>query len=407
MHIIQEIVIIVFFLFFSAVFSAAETALLSLDSVKIKRIQKRNRDPRYILGLLAHPSRFLTTILIGNMLVNIMLTSFLTSLCLRLFAAKGVALSIAISTLLILVFGEVTPKIFATKKPEEFSYSVARFITVFGIAIRTLANVFHAFSNMIIRLLGISFIKEPTLTHEELKSVIEMSHREGLVKENEKEMIRSVLELTQTTVQEIMTPRPDIKALPLEASQEQALRRIQTIKHSKFPVYKETIDNIAGILYAKDLFFAPGKDFKELIHPAIFVPETRKIDDLLKDFQTQNIKIAIVVDEYGNTYGMVTLEDILEEIVGEIYDEYETKENFIETINAATFRVSGKTSVDYVNDELDLGIPSGDYETIAGYALYLFEKIPREGDKIQKGRSVFSIESMAGKRIKSILVEKL
>lgn len=407
MSIIEYFAIIIFFLFFSAIFSASETAFLSLDAVKIKRIQKRYSDVHFVVGLLTQLQRFLTTILIGNMLVNITLTAFLTSLCLKAFGSQGLAFSIVVATFLVLIFGEVVPKVLATKKPEDFAYSIARFITLFSVIIHPLSSIFNAVSKAIMNVVGLRLISEPSLTHEELKSVIEMSHREGLVKENEKEMIRSVLELTRTSVFEIMTPRPDIKALSFDRTQEEALRRLKKIQHSKFPVYKETVDNIVGILYAKDLFLSPEKDFKAFIKPAVFVPETRKIDDLLKDFQSQNIKIAIVVDEYGSVCGLVTLEDILEEIVGEIYDEYETKENFIAPLGGKVFRISGKTSVYYVNEVLQLGIPPGDYDTIAGYMLFLFGKIPREGERVKKDALSYCVETMAGRRIKSILLEKL
>jgi CBS domain containing-hemolysin-like protein len=260
---------------------------------------------------------------------------------------------------------------------------------------------------MCIKAIGVRLDKEPTLTQEELKAVIEVSHRHGVMKENEKEMIRSVLELTQTKAQEIMTPRPDIKLLSLDSNQQDALRFLRETKHSKIPVYKDTRDNIAGVLYAKDLFFSPDKDFKTLIKPVLFVPATKKIDDLLKDFQSQNSKIAIVVDEYGNTYGMVTFEDILEEIVGEIYDEFETAEKFVEKIDDKTYRVSGKTPIYLVNDELNIGIASGDYDTIAGYMLFLFTRIPLEGEIIKVGNLSFKIEKLAGRRIKYIIIERL
>lgn len=407
MNLARDFIIIIFLLFFSAIFSATETAFFSLDPVKIKRIQKRYNDVHFVVGLLTQLQRFLTTILIGNMLVNITLTTFLTALCIRVFGPQGLVLSIGVATFLLIIFGEVVPKTFAIKKPEDFAYGVARFITIFSTLIHPLSSIFHTLSNAIMAIAGVRFITEPPLTHEELKSVIEMSHREGLVKENEKEMIRSVLELTQTSVFEIMTPRPDIKALSFDWTQEQALHHLKKIQHSKFPVYRETIDNIVGILYAKDLFLSPDKDFKTFIKPAVFVPETRKIDDLLNDFQSQNSKIAIVVDEYGSIYGLVTLEDILEEIFGEIYDEYETRENFVETIDSKVFRISGKTSIYYVNETLQLGIPPGDYETIAGYMLFLFGKIPHEGERTKKGNFSYCVETMAGRRIKSILLEKL
>jgi len=160
-------------------------------------------------------------------------------------------------------------------------------------------------------------------------------------------------------------------------------------------------------LYAKDLFFSPDRDFRTLARSAIFIPETKKIDELLKDFQSQKSKIAIVVDEYGNTYGLVTFEDILEEIVGEIYDEFEVKERFIEKLDKETFRISGKSPIDLVNEELNMNIPKGDYDTIAGYMLFLFEKIPQEGEIFKKGKLSFCIEKLVARRIKSIILKRI
>ena len=403
---LHELILIGLLLFLSALFSGSETALVSLDSIKIKRLQRQNKDIKYLQRLLSNPSRFLTTILIGNTLVNIMLSTVLTSILVRTLGDRGLAVSIGIATFLLLIFGEVTPKTFAIKQAESFSYNVARPLEIFARIIYPLRLIFSRLATMFIKTVGIRLDKEPTLTQEELKSVIELSHKHGAVKENEKEMIQSVLELTQTDVQTIMTPRPDIKALSLEKNQKQALEFLKNIKHSKIPIYRDSIDNITGVLYAKDLFFSPERDFRSLIRPAVFVPETKKIDELLKDFQSQNSKIAIVVDEYGNTYGLVTLEDILEEVVGEIYDEFETKEKFIEKLDDNTFRISGKTPIDFVNEELNINIPEGDYDTIAGYMLFLFEKIPQERESVRKGSLYFSIEKLAGRRIKSIILKK-
>lgn len=404
---LQEILLICVLLFFSALFSGSEAALVSLDYIKIKRIQKHNKDIGYLQGLLSNPTRFLTTLLIGNMLVNILLSTILTSILIKTLGDKGLAVSIGVATFLLLIFGEITPKVFAIKRADEFSYNIARPLEIFTRMIFPLRFIFERVSNMLIKALGIQLYKEPMLTQEELKSVIELSHRHGVVKDNEKEMIRSVLELTQTAVQEIMTPRPDIKALSLDKNQEQITEFLKNIKYSKVPAYRETIDNITGVLYAKDLFFSPDKDYRSFIRPAMFVPATKRIDELLKDFQSQNSKVAIVVDEYGNTYGLVTLEDILEEIVGEIYDEFDTKESFIEKINDNSFRISGRAPIYIVNEELKVHIPQGDYDTIAGYMLFLFKKIPQEGECIKKGSFSFCIEALAGRRIKTIIFQKI
>jgi putative hemolysin len=335
-----------------------------------------------------------------------MLSTVLTSILIRNFGGKGLAISIVLCTFLLLIFGEVTPKILAIKKAEDFSHNIARPLEIFTKLIFPLRYIFNRIADTFIKAVGIHLDKEQALTPEELKAVIELSHRHGIVKENEKEMIRSVLELTQTNVLEIMTPRPDIKALSLDTSQNDALELLKHIKYSKVPVYKDTVDNITGILYSKDLFFSPDKDFKTLIKPPIFIPETKRIDELLKDFQTQKTKIAVVVDEYGSTCGVVTLEDILEEIVGEIYDEFDTKEKFIEKISDKSFRIDGKSPIYLINDKLDTDIPEGDYDTVAGYVLFLFKKIPQEGEFVKKGNKLFRIDKLAGRRIKSIILEK-
>jgi len=404
---IYELIILGMLLFFSALFSGSETALLSLDSIKIKRIQKQSKNTNYLLKLISNPSRFLTTILIGNLIVNISLSALLTSILIRNFPDRGLAIAIGASTCLLLIFGELTPKTLGIKQAEGFSIHIARPLEIFARIIYPFRKILNTLSRFFIKIIGIRLEKQEPLTQEELGSILELSHRHGVVKENEKEMIRSVLELTRTTAQEIMTPRPDINAVAEKLTQQEILDYLKKVKHSKIPVYKGTIDSITGVLYAKDLFLFPDKDFKSLIKPAIFVPETIKIDELLKDFQSQNAKIAIVVDEYGNTYGLVTLEDILEEIVGEIYDEFESPEEFVQKLEKKIYRISGKAPVDIVKKELHLKIPQGDYETIAGYLTFLFEKIPREGECVEKGGFSFCVEKMAGKRIKSIILKKL
>lgn len=404
---LQEFIIFAVFLFFSALFSGSETSLVSLDSIKLKRIHKRSQNIDYLTKLLSNPSRFITTILIGNTLVNTLLSTLLTSVLIRAFGGVGLAISIFLSTFLLLVFGEVTPKILAIKKAEDFAYNIARPLDIFAKLVFPLRYIFDKVANAFIKAIGIKLDKESGLSQEELKAVIELSHKHGVVKENEKEMIRSVLELTQTHVKEIMTPRPDIKALSVDRSQNEAMELLKHVQYSKIPVYKDNIDNIVGILYSKDLFFSPDKDFKTLVKPAMFVPETKKIDELLKDFQSQKTKIAIAVDEYGNTYGLVTLEDILEEIVGEIYDEFDTKEKLVEKMDEKTFRIKGNTPIYLVNAELNVEIPEGNYDTIAGYVLFLFKKIPQEGESVIKRNKLFRVEKLVGKRIKSIILEKL
>jgi CBS domain containing-hemolysin-like protein len=258
----------------------------------------------------------------------------------------------------------------------------------------------------IISFFGLNMKKEPTLTEEEFKTVMEVGHRHGVVGKSEKEMVVSILELTTTTAQEVMTPRMDIKAISDAWDRDKAVSFAKQIRHSKLPVYKDYYDNIFGVIFTRELFLEEAKTLTELIKPVMFVPETKKISDLIMEFYRQKAKIAIVVDEHGGTAGLVTLEDVLEEIFGEIHDGSVAIENLIELLGINSFRVIGKAPIYKVNDDCGLSIAQGDYDTLAGFLLYKFGKIPQEGERIEAAGAVFTIEKVLGRRIKSVLVEK-
>lgn len=393
-------------LFFSAFFSGSETALFSLNPIKLRKMERRHKDVRTISNLLKEPSHLLITILIGNTLVNVILSVVATSLSLELFGSKGLVLAIGAVTFLLLVFGEVTPKTFAIEKGETFSLIVAGPLKYFSRLVFPLRNVLYLIANSAIRLTKTGSKNEPTLTEEELKTIIDVGHREGVVKKEEREMIRSVLEFTDTEAKDIMTPRVDIKAASLDMKQEEFLEFAREIKHSKIPVYEKSIDKIVGVVNAKEVFLNLERNFVEAIRPVIFIPGTKKIDDLLKTLDQKKTKIAIIVDEHGGTDGLLTLEDILEEIFGEIYDEFETPEHLIEWINDKRFKVSGKVAVGEINEKLNLNIPEGEYETFAGFVLELLDKIPVEGERVRFKDLTFLIEKMIGKRIKTVLIER-
>lgn len=393
-------------LFLSAFFSGSETALFSLNTIKLRKMERRGKDTRIISELLKEPSRLLVTLLIGNTLVNVVISVVATSLSLQLFGNKGLGLAIGVVTFLLLIFGEVTPKTFAIEKGESLSLIVAKPLKYFSHLIFPLRNILRLIADRLIRLTRISSKREPTLTEEELKTIIDVGHREGVVKKGEREMIRSVLEFTDTEARDIVTPRVDIKAASLDMTQQEFLEFARKIKHSKIPVYENSVDKVVGVIYAKETFLNPERSFVESIRPVAFIPGTKKIDDLLKAFDEQKTKIAIVVDEYGGTDGLVTLEDILEEIFGEIYDEFETPEHLIEKIDDKRFKVSGKVAIIDVNEKLNLNIPEGEYETLAGFVLELLDKIPVEGERVKFKDLTFVIEKMIGKRIKMVLIRR-
>lgn len=399
--------LLVVFLSFSAFFSASETALFSLDVIKIKRLAQEGKNTSNILRLMENPLRCLTTILAGNTLVNIAISALITSLLLDLFGGKGVSISVGVTTLVLLMFGEVTPKTVAIHNNERIAYLVAGPLYFFERLFRPFLFLSTRICDRIISFLKLQPKKEPTLTEEEFRTVMEVSHRHGVVAKNEKEMIVSILELTTTAAHEVMTPRMDVRAISLAWDRERILEFARSTQYSRFPVYKDSLDNIIGVLYAKDLFLETEKPVADLIRPVMFVPSTKRIHELIKEFTRQNVSIAVVVDEYGGAVGVMTLEDILEEIFGEIHDEFEPAEKLIETLDPQTFRVSGKTPIEQVGAECGLAIKEGPYKTMAGFVLDIFGKIPLEGESLETSQAEYTVEKLAGRRIKSVRVKKL
>ncbi len=403
---ILKFVLLAVLLFLSAFFSASETALFSLDSIKIKRLAQSGRDTSRIIRLMENPLRCLTTILAGNTLVNIAIAAVMTSLLMDFWGDAGVSASIGVTTFILLLFGEVTPKTIAIHNNERLSYLLSGPLYVFERLFRPFLFLSTKICDTIISAMGWQPKKEPTLTEEEFKTVIEVVHKHGIVGKNEKEMVVSILELTTTTAQEVMTPRMDIKAISLEWDAARVREAARAGMHSRFPVYKGSFDNIQGVVSAKDLFLEPERPVADLVRPAMFVPATKRISDLIKDFYKQDVRIAVVVDEYGGTAGLVTLEDILEEIFGEIHDEFKAPEKMVESLDRGVFRLSGKVSVEEAARICGLRINKGDYETMAGFLLDVFGKIPSEGESIQTQDGEFTVEKVAGRRIKSMILKK-
>ncbi len=389
----------------SAFFSASETALFSLDSIKIKRLTQEGKNTSLIIRLLESPMRCLTTILAGNTLVNIAVSAIITSILIEIFGAKGVGISIVVTTVILLLFGEVTPKTIAIHNNERISYLFAAPLYFFERAMKPLVFIASRICDSIIDLLRLNLKKEPTLTEDEFRTVMEVGHRHGVVGKSEKEMVVSILGLTTTTAQEIMTPRMDIKAISANWDRPRIVEFARQARHSKLPIFKNSFDNILGMVSSKRLFLEESKEAPDLIEPVIFVPETKLIDGLIKDFYKHKSKMAIVVDEYGGTSGMVTLQDILDEIFGEIYDEFKVKERLVEQLGEKLFRVSGKALISKVSDDCGIDIPPGDYDTIAGFLLYSCGHIPFEGEKIEAALAIFTVEKVMGRRIKSVILE--
>ncbi len=402
---IYKLFLIIILLLLSAFFSGSETALFSLDALTLRKLERQGKNTRHIKFLLSNPVQLLATILIGNMLVNTSASVLVSSIAIQAFGDLGMGMAIGIMTLLLLLFGEITPKTLALERAATISFLCARPLIYFAKVIFPLRRPLRRITDSLIPVWTKPQTNEPTVTEEELKTIIDLGQREGVVAKQEREMIRAVLEFTDTDVREVLTPRVDIKAISIDSSQEQALQLAREYRHSKIPIYKNNLDKIMGVIYAKELFLHPKRKFTELIKPVLFVPDTKQIDELLQMFERQKLKIAIVVDEYGGTDGMVTMEDLLEEIFGEIYDEFETPEKLIEDLGDNRYRIVGKMTIKDVNEALRLNLPEEEYETIAGLVMDRLGKIPAVGEKVKENNIVLTVDKRIAKRITSVIIE--
>lgn len=389
-----RLILLGIFLLLSGIFSGSETALTALSKIKIKSLQERFGEEAKILSLwLHHPQRLLTTILVGNNFVNIAASAIATSIAINFAQNRGipnsnaVGLATGVMTFVILVFGEIVPKTFAHANSEKIAPKAIKFIHVLSLVLFPVVKFLSWISLGITRLFGGKSVKfEPLLAFEEIKSVISVGEREGVLEEEEKEMIEGIFEIGETRVSEIMVPRIDMFTIELKISLSEAVRQIKERGYSRVPVFNKRMDNIVGVLYAKDLLKIWEEEetnkikLKDLIRKPYFVPESKKLNDLLREFRREKTHIAIVVDEYGGTAGLVTIEDVLEEIVGEIEDEYDRGKKLWKKLGSRTFLMDAKLEIDKANEELNLNIPEDDFESVGGFVIDFLGRVPQKGE---------------------------
>ena len=400
---VVNIFLFIFFIILSAFFSGSETAIFSLSNLKLRRIAQKYPKGKVVSNLLRRPTHLLSAIVFGNLLVNIGLVSLATTICVQIWGNKGFFIAVLVSGTLILFLGEILPKTIAIYAAEKLSLSLSPILSVFSKVfspfIIIIERIVEIFSSLIIRK-----PKKSTLNNEEFKTALLLSKKDGQISAQEEEMISYVLEFKDTQASEILTARIDIQGIDTNLSQKDVIALLRKIKHSKFPVFEGSLDNIVGILYAKDVFLDPDKDYHEFLHKPVLIPESKGIDDILKLFLEMGERVAIVLDEYGGTEGLITAEDIIEEIFGEIYDEFESIQEPLEKIDQRKHRVYGKTNVKTVNLELGLDFPEEE-DTIAGFLLSHMEKIPKPGDKLKFKNVEFTIERATVRRIVSVILE--
>jgi len=415
---IFEVIALFGFIILSAFFSGTETALFSLNKLQLKKMQKKEENNwrvKSISRLLDDPQRTLISILIGNMFVNISTSSLATYLAIKLFGNIGVGIASGIMIFIILVFGEIVPKSLAVANAEGISKKVARPIEIISIGLLPLIRFFKMIVNIMYYFFGKKSTKEKKeITEEDLITLIEVGKDEGVIEEEEKKMIRNIFEFGDTMVKEVMIPRVDMDCIPSDTKLNSILKLIKKMGHSRIPVYEETVDNIIGILYAKDLLGIYEKwytskekfDLKQVARKAYFVPENKKIDDLLDIFQRDKIQIAIAIDEYGGTAGLVTMEDVVEEVVGEIIDEYDKEIKLFEITEDNTLIADGNINIEKINHILNIEIPENDFETLGGFIFDLLGRVPKKGEKIKYQNFQMVIERVIKNRIRRVKIIK-
>ena len=399
-----QIIILVILLLLSGFFSSAETALFSISSTKARHLAKKDRAGRLINAMKEDPHRLLSTILIGNNVVNVGASALATSVTIKLFPGYAVGIATGVMTLLILVFGEVFPKSIATRN----NVFIGR-LAIYPVY--WLSIIFYPlliFLNFIPRITG-KIKKSPRVTEEELMTIVEAVEEEGQIKEEEKELIHNIFEFDDTAASEIMTPRGDM--FVVDVDQELDLGTILESGYSRIPIIEGDIDHVIGILNIKDLFLHTitdnAGDVRRFMRAPYFVPENKKLDSLLQQFKKRRNHMAIVVDEHGGVSGLITLEDALEEIVGDITDETDKEESHIVKLKAKEWIVLGKTDIDEVNQKIPINIPdSKEYDTFSGYVLFKTGRIPQENEEILVDGFSITVKEVDGVRIKKYLIQQ-
>ncbi|WP_434797453.1 HlyC/CorC family transporter [Terrisporobacter vanillatitrophus] len=406
-----QIILLVILLIGSAFFSASETALMSLSRIKIRHMKEDGiRGAKLVGSLIEDSNRLLTSILIGNNIVNIAATSISTSLFITIWGAQGVAIATALMTVLVLVFGEITPKTVSANTPEKVALMVAKPIKFFMIILKPVVAIFNVITKIIFKLLGVDdHGVRPFITEEELKTMVNVSHEEGLLEIEEREIINNVFEFGDMQAKEAMVQRLDIVAIDTEDSYKEIIELFKTEKISRMPVYEETIDDIIGILNIKDVIFLNDDeidnfDIKEYVRDPFFTYEFKKITQLLEEMKKDKSQMAIVVDEYGGTAGLITIEDLVEVIVGDIEDEYDEEEDEIQVISSSEYLVEGSTKISDVNEILNINLESDEFDSIGGYIIGYIKHIPEENEVIEVDHVKFNIESVDKNRIKKIRI---
>lgn len=400
----MELIFIVFLIMFSAFFSSSETAVTSTKSYKLRKyIDEGNKNAIIFNDLIENSAKTISAILIGNNIVNIIAPSISTLYFVSKFGGRGVTYSTIVMTVTLLIFGEILPKTLAGNNALNYGLFVAPIIKFFVVILTPINIFFTALTKL--------FLKEDEgekITEDDLIGILNEGHEEGIVESSEKDMIENVFDLTDSKASDIMTPRTSIVAVPIDITYDDLLNMVKDTHFSRLPVVGENIDDIVGLLYVKDLVGQKKESFdlKSILRPAYFQFESNSSYKLLTDLKKHKSTIAILVDEYGGTSGLVTIEDIVEEIVGDIDDEYDEVSTPVRRISKGQYSVKGDMDLEDVNDALGTNFSSEDYESIGGFVIGLAGKFPKRGEVYHADGYEFVIERAEGCKISRIRIRK-
>ena len=403
-----SLLIIVICITMSAYFSATETAFLAANRIRLKNMaEKGNRRAGLVLQLLEKYDSLLSTILIGNNIVNILATSLATVLCVRWMGEEaGPSMSTVVMTAALLVFGEITPKSIAKEMPEKFAMFSAPLLRTLQVVLTPFNLLFGLWKKLLS--LIVKTDEDRGITEEEILTIVEEAQQEGGIDEQEGSLIRSAIEFQDQEAMDILTPRIDIEGVSCDASKEEIAKVFAETRFSRLPVFEGSIDNITGILYQKDFYnfvYDTEQTVESIIRPALFITQTMKIDRLLERLQKEKSHIAVVLDEFGGTVGIVTLEDILEELVGEIWDEHDEVEEEFEKLSDTEYRVKGSANLEKFFEFMDVDAREElQSYTVSGWVMETLGHIPEENNHFTWGNLEVNVVSMDGKRVEQVLV---
>jgi putative hemolysin len=390
----------------SAFFSGSETALMSMDRLRVKYLAEKDRPgARQLEELLSRPDGLLSAILVGNNLVNIMVSVFATTLFIELFGQRGELMTILTLTPVLLIVSEVCPKTYAAQYPEKLSFAVLHPIRLIMWLLRPVTWLVSGVSRLLMHFLRGEDAR-PLISEDEIRSIIEFGEHAGVVAEEKRRMLHGIFDLTEMRVRDVMVPRTEVVGIDLSANFTEVIGLAAQARHSRFPVYDGNLDRVVGIFHSKEIlnYLERPADFSlaALARPPYFVPEAKPVETLMQAFRRKHLHLAVVVDEYGGVEGICTLEDIVEEIVGDIQDEFDEEEALVVKLGDGHYLVDGSAALRYINRRFELSLSEEHVNTLAGFLLHSIGSIPEVGALCEAQGVIFTVRAVAGRRIEQI-----